>query len=179
MNGNEPYINAFVEKIKADFYTGESINEDNEDLKKYHVIQQNISFEAYLTDAELRGTVEAGIDIVDELIRINKEGFDKKAFETAWNNFKNKKEKYSDELKQVMFVKEYFYTEKLQKIKKELSAIRRVGGAYEMLISNPLLDQTIFVIYAAAVDSWEENDWDISSIYFLIRTIMRMNSQQL
>lgn len=46
-----------------------------------------------------------------------------------------------------------------------------------MLISNPLLDQTIFVVYAAAVDSWEENDLDIRSIYFLIRTIMRMNSR--
>lgn len=179
MNGKESYIESFVEKIKEDFYTGEYVTENNMEYKKYHVTQQDIRFEAYLTDDELRRTVEAGIDIVEELIRINEEGFDKKKFETTWNNFKNEKGKYSDELDQVMFVKEYFYTEKIQKIKNELSEIRRVGGAYAMLISNPLLDQTIFVVYAAAVDSWEENDLDIRSIYFLIRTIMRMNSTDL
>lgn len=179
MNDRESYIEAFVEKINKDFYTGEYVTENNLDYKKYHVTQQEIRFEAYLTDDELRRTVEAGIDIVEELIRINEEGFDKKKFDAAWNDFKNEKGKYSDELDQVMFVKKYFYTEKILEIKDKVNEIRRVGGAYAMLISNPLLDQTIFVVYDAAVDLWEENNLDVLSIYFLIRTIMRMNSTEL
>lgn len=178
MNGKESYIEVFVEKIKTDFYTGEFITKDNRDFKKYHVTQQNICFETYLTDDELKRTVEAAIDIVEELIRINEEGLNKESFESAWNNFKEK-DKYSNNLAQVLFVKKYFYTEKIRQIQNELSEIRNVGGAYEMLVSNPLVDQTIFVVYAAAVDSWEDNNLELSSIYFLIRTIMRMNSEDL
>lgn len=179
MNNREIYIEAFVEKIQNDFYTGEFLTKDNKDFKKYHVIQQSICFEAYLTDEELKQTVKAGIDIVEELVRINEEGFDKKTFESAWEKFKDEKDKYSNNLAQVLFVKENFYTEKMQKIQKEICEIRRVGGAYEMFISNPVLEQTIFVVYAASVDLWDEDDVDIRAIYFLIRSIMRMNSIEL
>lgn len=175
MSERESYIDALVDKINEDFYTGEYVTEDDEVFKKYHVTQQDIRFETYLTDDELRLTVEAGVAIVEELKRINSEGFDSQAFKESWEEFEEES-KLSHSLKQAAFVKNYFSTRKMLKIKEEISEIRRVGGAYEMIISNPVLDQTIFVVYAAAVDSWDENNFFNMSIYFIIRTIMRMNS---
>lgn len=162
------WIAVFFEKIVNDF----QIDNSDAEMKKYKVQLQHITFETYMSDDELRKSIAFAIDIIEELKMINKNGMTKEKFEIICN------EKDERILSLLNIVKKHLCSQTINEIKDELYKIRRVGGAYAMLLSGPFLDQAIYSVYVHAVDNWEDENIYGSCIYFMIRAIMHMNCDE-
>lgn len=60
----------------------------------------------------------------------------------------------------------------------QIDTTRRVGGAYAILISNPGLIGAICAVYEQLVDRFDDDEMYDLSGYFLLRAIMKMNSNE-
>lgn len=69
-------------------------------------------------------------------------------------------------------------SEEVVKIICEIDVVRRVGGAYAMLISNSGLKSAIYVVYEVLVDKFDDENLYRQSAYFMLRAIMRMHSEE-
>ena len=169
----EKMIQELTQKIVDDFLVGEKKDE----MKKYKVALSDILFETQMTDEELIKSVEAAVDLMHELIHINEEGLNQEEF----SKICDEKIKDGDIFSTLLVCRECFENEKVKKIISDLTKIRRVGGAYAMLLSIPTLEDAIYSVYKAGVDQWNDNDdfYYLHGIYFLIRAIMHMHCDEI
>ena len=61
----------------------------------------------------------------------------------------------------------------------KVANMRRVGGAYWMLLSRPGLISAIYAVYDRIVDNFDDENIYIQSIYFLLRAIMKVRSEEI
>ncbi len=70
-------------------------------------------------------------------------------------------------------------SERMNEIIAKIDVVRRVGGAYAMLISNPCLKSAIYAVYERLVDNFEDEKLYCQSAYFLVCAVMRMHSDEI
>ena len=86
---------------------------------------------------------------------------------------------YEDELMRHIALWNEIFTERIHKIIGKINVIRRVGGAYAMLISNPCFKSAIYAVYERLVDNFDDEELYCQSAYFLVRAVMRMHSNEI
>jgi len=142
---------------------------------KYEVVLQIYKFITYMTEEELKQSAKLTIDLIEEMKKINNGGMDKLAFERLVEEVEAKE---TDEVFRVFGIWNKIATDEIRKLIAELDAVRRVGGAWAMLISNPALISAIYAVYERLVDQFEDEELYAESCFFLLRAVMRMHSEE-
>lgn len=144
---------------------------------KYEVQIQDIRFATVMTDEELKDSARLTINLLEELKNINNNGFDKAAFDKVKKDSESSKD--DGKVAQLLKIWDSMPTDGLIHIMYEINSVRRVGGAYAMLISNPGLMNAIVAVYDCLADHFDDEDLYAASAYFLYRAVMRVNSDEL
>ena len=147
-----------------------------EDFYKYEVQLQSFKFVTYMTNKELEKSIELTIDLLEELKNINNGGLDARMLQEKVRDVETK---YQEEALQQISILNEIYTDKIYEIIGEINVIRRVGGAYAMLVSNPCFNNAIYVVYERLVDNFNDEELYCFSAYFLVRAVMRINSDEI
>ena len=171
--------NAIRKEIEEKFYASiirEFRREEvEENFYKYEVVLQDIKFVTYMSDKELRLSVGLAIDLLEELRQINNSGINRQVFEQI---VKENEEENENEVLQVLGIWNRISTEKMAELFARIDKVRRVGGAWAMLIANPGLISAICAVYERLVNRFEDEEMYELSGYFLLRAIMRMHSDE-
>lgn len=152
---------------------------------RYDVTLQNIKFRTYMTHKELERAASYTVDILEEMKRINNNGVNRAKFEEIKESVPEKFEGNHEMLRQVCHAVEVMKkisTETLDSLVEEIAELRKVGGAYWMLMSHPTFRQALFAVYDVIVDRFEEKEernWYDISAFFLMRAIMRVRSEEI
>lgn len=147
-----------------------------EDFYKYEVQLQSIKFVTYMSNEELEKSVELTIDLMEELKILNNDGMNAQMLQEKITNIEMQ---YEDELMRHIALWNEIFTERIHKIIGKINVIRRVGGAYAMLISNPCFKSAIYAVYERLVDNFDDEELYCQSAYFLVRAVMRMHSNEI
>lgn len=147
-----------------------------EHFYKYEVQLQNLRFITYMSDEELERSIKLTIDLLEEMRVINNDGMDEKEFRKKVTDIDDNCE---DEFMRQLYMWDILCSQEIIKIISELDMVRRVGGAYAMLISNPGLKSAIYVVYEVLVDHFDDETLYCQSAFFMLRAIMRMHSEEL
>lgn len=146
-----------------------------EGFYKYEVQLQNLRFITYMSNEELEQSIKLTIDLLEEMKVINNGGMDEKEFRKKVTDIE---EQCEDEFMQHLYIWDILCSKEIIRIICEIDVVRRVGGAYAMLISNPGLKSAIYVVYEVLVDKFDDEDLYCQSAYFMLRAIMRMHSEE-
>lgn len=152
---------------------------------QYDVDLKNIQFRTYMTHKELKQAASYAVDILEELKAINNNGVNRAKFEEIKEEVSKKiKGNYEGliPLLQANGVMNQISTEKLEELVSKIADLRRVGGAYWMLMSHPHLKHALVNVYDVIVDCFdvvEECSWYDISAFFLMRAIMRVRSEEI
>lgn len=146
--------------------------EDN--FYRYEVELQELKFVTYMTDEELRLSTKLTIDLLEEMKEINNNGMNRQRFGEVVAENKTQK----DEVMQVLGVWNRISTDGMAKLFAEIETVRRIGGAWAMLIANPGLINAICAVYERLVDEFEDEELYWISGFFLLRAIMWMHSDK-
>lgn len=139
---------------------------------RYEIEIQFIHFKTDMTDQELKETVKLTIDLLEELKNINNNGLDKIAFENMLTEAKNpEKQKLWP-----LWLWEQIHNDEIDRIVQEIDTVRRVGGAWAMLIANPQLMTATLAVYQRIVDAFDDTELYETCAWFLLRSVMRMHS---
>ena len=139
---------------------------------RYEVVLQNDTSIVTMSDDEVETSAKAAVDILEELKRINKSLSKQKLEETE----RQIKEKNPDiEGFSTLLIWNSFATKKLNEIVAKIAGVRRVGGAYAMLIAIPFLKSAIYSVFDRIIDDFDNEDIYVHSCYFVFRAIMQMN----
>ena len=147
-----------------------------EDWYKYEVQLQSIKFVTYMSNEELEKSIELTIDLLEELKNLNNDGMNTQIIQEKTANIETQ---YQDELMQQIALWSEIFTERIHEIIGKIDVIRRVGGAYAMLISNPCFKSAIYAVYERLVDNFDDEELYCQSAYFLVRAVMRMHSVEI
>ena len=142
---------------------------------RYEVEIQFIHFKTDMTDQELKETVKLTIDLLEELKNINNEGLDKENFEDLLAEAKRPE----NEKLWPLWMWNQVRTNSIDRIVQEIDDVRRVGGAWSMLIANPQLETATLAVYQRIVDVFDDTELYETCAWFLLRSIMRMHSDPL
>ena len=146
-----------------------------ENFYKYEVQLQSIKFVTYMSDEELEKSIELTIDLLEELKNLNNSGMNAQMVKEKIENIEAR---YQDELMRQLALWNEIFTERIDEIIGKIDVIRRVGGAYAMLISNPCFKSAIYAVYERLVDNFDDEELYCQSAYFLVRAVMRMRSDE-
>lgn len=141
---------------------------------RYEVVVHDTVFQTYMTDDELKKSIELTLDLIEELKEINNNGIDRKTLDKIEESIND-----SNRVSRTMAVYHEFCSDKMHLIIAELDVVRRVGGAYAMLIANPVLISGIYAVYDRLVDNFDDENLYLQSAYFLLRAVMKMHSDEL
>ena len=176
-NYRQELKDAFLKKIKTDFPQ----EEVDDGYSMYEVEIQKIKFRTFMNDEELSRSIDYAIDILEELKSINNNGLSEERLRELEENHKNSF-KDDEELSYMLLpisVYNEFSTQELELILHKVANMRRVGGAYWMLLSRPGLISAIYAVYDRIVDNFDDENIYIQSIYFLLRAIMKVRSEEI
>ncbi|MBE5924750.1 MAG: type II toxin-antitoxin system HicB family antitoxin [Lachnospiraceae bacterium] len=150
----------------------------SENFFKYIVELHTSKFVALMTVDEIKESARLTVDILEELKNINNSGVNREKFKKIE---KENETKYAhiDVLFPILGIWNYIRTERLEALMCDLDRVRRVGGAYARLIANPGLVSSICAVYERLVDAFEDEKLYDDSAYFLMRSIMRMHSNEI
>lgn len=140
---------------------------------KYKVELQGIEFITDMSIDEIAESAKLTVDILEELKTINNSGLNKSELKRIE---KEVKEADDSEVTQLLGIWNRIATCELTELMYELDRVRRVDGAWAMLIANPCLVSAIYAVYDRMVDSLDDDKLYLISAYFLMRAVMRMNS---
>lgn len=146
-----------------------------EDFYKYEVQLQSIKFVTYMSNEELEKSIELTIDLLEELKNLNNAGMNAQMLKEKITNIETQ---YQDEFMQQLAIWNEIFNEKIHEIIGKIDVIRRVGGAYAMLISNPCFKSAIYAVFERLVDNFDDEKLYSQSAYFLVRAVMRMHSDE-
>ena len=147
-----------------------------EDFYRYEVQLQSIKFVTYMSNEELEKSIELTIDLLEELKNLNNGGLNARMLQEKVRNIETK---HQDELMQQLAIWNEIFNEKIYEIIGRIDVIRRVGGAYAMLISNPCFNSAIYAVYERLVDNFDDEELYCHSAYFLVRAVMHMRSDEI
>ncbi len=147
-----------------------------EDFYRYEVQLQSIRFVTYMSNEELGKSIELTIDLLEELKNLNNDGMNAQMLQEKITNIEMQ---YEDELMRQLALWNEIFTDRICKIIGQIDVIRRVGGAYAMLISNPCFKSAIYAVYERLVDNFDDEELYCHSAYFLVRAVMRMHSNEI
>lgn len=150
--------------------------EMEEHFYKYEVQLQNVRFITYMSDEELESSIKMTIDLLEEMKEINNKGLCEQELRKRVADIEENNE---DKLMRDLHTWNILCSEKIVDIIRKLDVVRRVGGAYAMLISNPCLKSAIYVVYERLVDHFNDVELFCHSAFFLLRAIMRMHSDDI
>ena len=136
----------------------------SENYFKYEVVLQGNKFIAAMSVDEVAESAKLTVDILEELKNINNSGINR--------------ETDGDNVMQILGIWNSIKTEQLLELISKLDRVRRVGGAWAMLIANPCLISAIYAVYDRIVDSFDNDDLYMQSAFFLMRAVMQMNSDE-
>ncbi len=124
---------------------------------------------------ELEKSIELTIDLLEEMKKLNNGGMDAQVLKEKVASIETQ---HQDELMRQFVIWDEIWNERIYEIIGKLDEVRRVGGAYALLISNPCLKSTIYAVYERLVDNFEDEILYCQSAYFLVRAVMRMHSEK-
>lgn len=145
---------------------------------KYMVELQGVKFETYMSEEELNKSIALTVDLLEEMKKINNSGVDKKYLEQLEQSVQKKLSGYKLEKEfgfDSLLAWQAIETDRVNAIIVELNRVRRVGGAYALLLANPCLRSAIYAVFCRLVDCFDDKDLYINSAYFMLRAIMKMN----
>ena len=145
----------------------------SENYFKYEVVLQGNKFIAAMSVDEVAESAKLTVDILEELKNINNSGINRDELKRI-----EKQEDRYDNVMQILGIWNSIKTEKLLELISKLDRVRRVGGAWAMLIANPCLISAIYAVYDRIVDSFDNDDLYMQSVFFLMRAVMQMNSDE-
>ncbi len=128
---------------------------------RYDVILQNITFRTNMSHKELKCVASYTVDILEEMKKINNNGVNRAKFEEIKESVPKKLEGNYETLRQVCHAVEVMKeisTETMDRLVDEIAELRKVGGAYWMLMSHPTFKQALFAVYDIIVDRFEEKE---------------------
>lgn len=161
------------ELVTDRYFTGFTCN----GLKKYQVSLQEIEYVTMLTDDELKICISSAVDIIDELIAVNNAGLSISIWQEIMNDIHDNLEKGL--LFIITIIEENLVTENIESIRNELFNMLGVGGSYAFLFSTPCFNQGLYSVYTLGVDNWECPEIYNSCVFFMLRVIMKINSDEL
>ena len=168
----EELIEDYIRELKANFMS-DNIPVRN-GLYKYDVMIQEQRFITYMTDAGLREAARYALELLEELKNINNSGMNKAAFEELEKAVE--KETESDIIR-VLSVWGKISTEKTAELIAKIEVLRRVGGAFAMFFARPMFCNVLYAVFDVTVDRFDDEEWYWASGFFLLRAIMKMNSE--
>lgn len=104
-----------------------------------------------MSNEELEKSVELTIDLREELKNLNNGGMNAQMLQ---EKITNNETQYQDELMRQLAIWNEIFTERIHEIIGKIDVIRRVGGAYAMLISNLCFKSAIYAVYKRLVDNF-------------------------
>ena len=125
-----------------------------------------------MTDQELKETVKLTIDLLEELKSINNNGVDKTTFESLLTESKSQE----NQPLWPLWLWNQIHTNSIDRIVQEIDTVRRVGGAWAMLIADPQLMTAALAVYQRIVDAFDDTELYETCAWFLLRSVMRMHS---
>ncbi len=149
--------------------------EISENYFKYIVELQSNRFITAMSIDEVEESAKLTVDILEELKNINNSGINRLELEKIEKE-KNRNETEGGSVMQVLDIWNCFKTDRLSEIISELDRVRRVGGAWALLLANPCLISAIYAVYDRIVDSFDDDDLYLQSAYFLMRAVMKMHA---
>ena len=161
-----------VEKMKKDFITKDL----GRNLNRYTVCLQGVTFVAELYDDEMEKIAVITIEILEELKKMNNEGFDGVYAQRLREKVLEKHAKLQD-IWVVPFWNE-FATDRLKELVMEADVTCRVEGSYALLVSNPVLTSVICSVYFRLADHFDDLEIYLHSAYFLMRGIMKIGGEE-
>lgn len=131
-------------------------------------------YKTYMSYADMKISVGLTIDIIEELKNINNKGLVKKEFCKILDDI----DKMSNESMRLMEMWNRIATDTLNRLIYELDCVRRVGGAWAFFIANLEVHSAILAIYNSIVDSFDDEELYIQSVFFLLKYVMKMRSKE-
>lgn len=144
------------------------------ELNTYKVKLQRLTFVCWYTDDEIQKMTDVCIDIVELLKKHNNEGLTRDKLRAI-------QEECSGE---DSFISRLKYNNKICTSDIEdqiarLCKITRVGGAYAMILSIPVIKDSIVALFEVAVDKWDDEEMYAEALYFLVRSAMHMHCEEI
>ena len=155
---------AVVEKFRK--------NKLEENYYRYIVEIQTISFTTDMEDSELKESARLTISLLEEMKNINNNGLHKEQFEEMLIEAKSQE----NQPLWPLWLWNQMCTNKMGRTLHELDDVRRIGGAWAMLIANPQIMTAILAAYQRIVDNFDDTHLYETCAWFLLRSIMRMHS---
>lgn len=149
----------------------------SENYFKYEVVLQGNKFIAAMSVDEVAESAKLTVDILEELKNINNSGINRDELKRIEKQ-EDRHETDGDNVVQILGIWNSIKTEQLLELISKLDRVRRVGGAWAMLIANPCLISAIYAVYDRIVDSFDNDDLYMQSVFFLMRAVMQMNSDE-
>lgn len=148
-----------------------------ENFFQYEVTLQSVHFFTCMTEKELRESARLTVDFLEEFKQIHASGLTRERLQQIEKEVENEGHAPGDVM-YIMKIWTHLKTERLQHLIAETDQVRRVGGAWAMLISNPAFISAIYAVYEKLVDQFADEELYYMSAWFLFRAIMRMHSDE-
>lgn len=110
----------------------------SENYFKYEVVLQGNKFIAAMSVDEVAESAKLTVDILEELKNINNSGINRDELKRIEKQ-EDRHETDGDNVMQILGIWNSIKTEQLLELISKLDRVRRVGGAWAMLIANPCL----------------------------------------
>lgn len=178
----ETYKKEIKDALLARFKKEFKSTEVDDGYSLYEVDIQHLHFRTFMNDEELSLSMDYAFEILEELKNINNYGTSKgKLVELEKihrETYKPDDEEFSEMMLPVS-VYNKFATKDLEMTLIGVANLRRVGGAYWMLLSRPGLVSAIFAVFDRIIDNFDNDELYIQSIYFLFRAILKVRSEEI
>ena len=153
------------------YYPSEEIGSG---LNRYEIEIQHIKFETKLYDDEVEKASVLTVEVLEELKRINNEGYTGKMLQAAIDMAEMGN--YGTPALLQIAVYKTFATDELTDLVSQLNKTMRVGGAYAMFIADPELIDVLVAVFQRIIDNFDNEDLFNQCAFFLFRGILRMHS---
>lgn len=173
--GRREAENTLVSGIVQD-YRKEKI-EGHDNLYKYDVTIHEVRFITAMTDEELRESARLTIDMLEELKKLNNNGLTKEKFDEMYAKLKEDDGEFSDFMPPLTMWNK-MASKEMTELLGEMDKLRRVGGAYAMLLANPCVKGAVVGVYGLIADKFDDDELYMVCAYFLLRAVMKMHSNE-
>ena len=144
----------------------------------YYVVElQGNKFKTAMTASEVEESATLTINLLEELKNMNNNGLNRSELKKIVDETNRTVD--SSGVVQVISIWMRISTDKLRTILSELDRVRRVGGAWAILIADPILISAIYAVYERIVDAFDDEELYSQSAFFLMRAVMKMHSDEL
>lgn len=155
------------------------VEEGTDGYCKYVVQLQNVKFETFMTNEELRKSISLTVDILEEMKSINNNGINKECLKKLEQKISSEHKFKEDSGLNSLFIWNEIESDRVKEIVIELNQVRRVGGAYALILANPCLRSALYSVFNRLVDCFDDDNLYLKSGYFLLRAIMKMHSTEI